>query len=83
MGWIDEAFDHGCIGHFGEGDDERLAAFLTEALPCTGNPPTRFVMGGRARRRPQQSFELVDYFPRPPTLVGTSLRRGSFPRREE
>src|SRR5262249_10266435 len=37
MGWIDEEFDHACIRHFEDGEDARLAAFLTEALARTGN----------------------------------------------
>src|SRR5262249_58947803 len=37
MGWIDEPFDHACIKHFEDGDDARLAAFLTQELPRTGN----------------------------------------------
>ena len=37
MGWIDEEFDHSCIEHFEDGEDTRLAAFLTDALPRTGN----------------------------------------------
>jgi len=37
MGWIDEQFDHDCIRHFENGDDSELDAFLTEALPRTGN----------------------------------------------
>ena len=37
MGWIDEEFDQTCIKHFEDGEDGRLAAFLTQALPRTGN----------------------------------------------
>ena len=37
MGWIDEQFDHDCIRHFENGEDGPLDAFLTKALPRTGN----------------------------------------------
>jgi len=74
MGWIDEAFDHSCIEHFGDGDDERLAAFLTEALPRTGNGAHEirdWVVAHAAAG--SKGFELIDYFPSPQTLVGAGF----------
>jgi aromatic ring-opening dioxygenase catalytic subunit (LigB family) len=74
MGWIDEAFDQACIGHFRDGDEERLAAFLEDALPRTGNGAHEIrdwvVAHGTAGSR---GFELIDYFPSPPTLVGAGF----------
>src|SRR5579863_1786438 len=37
MGWIDEEFDHACIKHFENGEEQALDDFLTQALPQTGN----------------------------------------------
>ncbi len=74
MGWIDEEFDHRCIAHFKDGDEAALAAFLTHALPRTGNGAheirdwviTHAAAGG-------SGFELIDYFPSPQTLVGAGF----------
>jgi len=74
MGWIDEAFDHACIKHFSDSDDERLAAFLTEALPRTGNGAHEirdWVVAHAAAG--SKGFELIDYFPSPQTLVGAGF----------
>jgi hypothetical protein len=74
MGWIDEEFDHACIRHFADGEDARLAAFLTEALPRTGNGSHEirdWVVAHAAAG--SQGFELIDYFPSPQTLVGAGF----------
>jgi Catalytic LigB subunit of aromatic ring-opening dioxygenase len=74
MGWIDEEFDHACIRHFADGEDARLAAFLTEALPRTGNGAHEirdWVVAHAAAG--SQGFELIDYFPSPQTLVGAGF----------
>jgi hypothetical protein len=74
MGYIDEEFDHACIAHFRGGDDERLAAFLEKALPRTGNGAHEirdWVVAHAAAD--SRGFELIDYFPSPPTLVGAGF----------
>lgn len=74
MGWIDEEFDHNCIKHFEEGQEERLAAFLTQALPRTGNGAHEirdWVIAHAAAG--SKGFELIDYFPSPETLVGAGF----------
>ena len=74
MGWIDEAFDHACIEHFADGDDARLAAFLTRELPRTGNGAHEirdWVVAHAAAG--SKGFELIDYFPSPQTLVGAGF----------
>jgi len=74
MGWIDEDFDHKCIRHFEDGDDERLAQFLTDALPRTGNGAHEirdWVIAHAAAG--SRGFELIDYFPSPETLVGAGF----------
>ena len=74
MGWIDEEFDHTCIKHFEDGEEARLAAFLTEALPRTGNGAHEirdWVVAHAAAG--SKGFELIDYFPSPETLVGRRL----------
>jgi len=74
MGWIDEEFDHTCIKHFEDGEDTRLAAFLTEALPRTGNGAHEirdWVVAHAAAG--SKGFELIDYFPSPETLVGAGF----------
>ena len=74
MGWIDENFDHACIKHFEHSEDSQLAAFLTEALPRTGNGAHEIrdwvIAHGAAG---STGFELIDYFPNPETLVGASF----------
>ena len=74
MGWIDEEFDHNCIKHFEDGQEERLAAFLTHALPRTGNGAHEirdWVIAHAAAG--SKGFELIDYFPSPETLVGAGF----------
>ena len=74
MGWIDEQFDHDCIRHFENGDDSELDAFLTEALPRTGNGAHEmrdWVIAHAAAG--STGFELIDYFPSPATLVGAGF----------
>ena len=74
MGWIDEEFDHNCIKHFEDGQEERLAAFLTQALPRTGNGAHEirdWVIAHAAAG--SKGFELIDYFPSPETLVGAGF----------
>jgi len=45
MGWIDRHSIHACIERFRDGEDGRLAQFLTEQLPRTGNAPTESATG--------------------------------------
>jgi aromatic ring-opening dioxygenase catalytic subunit (LigB family) len=74
MGWIDEDFDRRCIAHFEDGEEARLAAFLTEALPRTGNGAHEirdWVIAHAAAG--SKGFELIDYFPSPETLVGAGF----------
>ena len=74
MGWIDEEFDHACIKHFQDGEETRLAAFLTQALPRTGNGAHEirdWVVAHAAAG--SKGFELIDYFPSPETLVGAGF----------
>jgi aromatic ring-opening dioxygenase catalytic subunit (LigB family) len=74
MGWIDEDFDHACIRHFEDGEETRLAAFLTQALPRTGNGAHEirdWVVAHAAAG--SRGFELIDYFPSPETLVGAGF----------
>jgi aromatic ring-opening dioxygenase catalytic subunit (LigB family) len=74
MGWIDEDFDHRCIAHFQDGEDAKLAAFLTEALPRTGNGAHEirdWVIAHAAAG--SKGFDLIDYFPSPETLVGAGF----------
>jgi len=74
MGWIDEEFDHACIKHFEDGEDVRLAAFLTDALARTGNGAHEirdWVVAHAAAG--SKGFELIDYFPSPQTLVGAGF----------
>jgi aromatic ring-opening dioxygenase catalytic subunit (LigB family) len=74
MGWIDEDFDQQCIKHFQDGEDASLAAFLTDALPRTGNGAHEirdWVIAHAAAG--SQGFELIDYFPSPETLVGAGF----------
>jgi len=74
MGWIDEEFDHACIKHFEDGEDARLAMFLTEALARTGNGAHEirdWVIAHAAAG--SKGFELIDYFPSPQTLVGAGF----------
>ena len=66
MGWIDEQFDHACIKHFENGEEQALDDFLTRALPQTGNGAHEIrdwvVAHGAAGGT---GFELIDYFPSP------------------
>jgi len=74
MGWIDEDFDHACIKHFEKGEETQLSAFLTDALPRTGNGAHEirdWVVAHAAAG--SQGFELIDYFPSPETLVGAGF----------
>jgi len=74
MGWIDEPFDHACIAHFRDGEDGKLATFLTDALPRTGNGAHEirdWVVAHAAAG--SKGFELIDYFPSPQTLVGAGF----------
>jgi aromatic ring-opening dioxygenase catalytic subunit (LigB family) len=74
MGWIDEEFDQQCIRHFQDGADASLAAFLTDALPHTGNGAHEirdWVIAHAAAG--SKGFELIDYFPSPETLVGAGF----------
>jgi aromatic ring-opening dioxygenase catalytic subunit (LigB family) len=74
MGWIDQDFDQACISHFAAGADGPLAAFLTEALPRTGNGAHEirdWVIAHAAAG--SRGFELIDYFPSPETLVGAGF----------
>jgi aromatic ring-opening dioxygenase catalytic subunit (LigB family) len=74
MGWIDEKFDHECIRHFEQGEDEKLAQFLTHALPRTGNGAHEirdWVIAHAAAD--SRGFELIEYFPSPETLVGAGF----------
>ena len=74
MGWIDEEFDHACIKHFQDGEETRLAAFLSERLPRTGNGAHEirdWVVAHAAAG--STGFELIDYFPSPETLVGAGF----------
>jgi aromatic ring-opening dioxygenase catalytic subunit (LigB family) len=74
MGWIDEEFDQQCIRHFQDGADASLAAFLTDALPHTGNGAHEirdWVIAHAAAS--SKGFELIDYFPSPETLVGAGF----------
>jgi hypothetical protein len=74
MGWIDEEFDHTCIKHFEDGEDARLAAFLTQALPRTGNGAHEIRDWVIAHATAgSKGFELIDYFPSPETLVGAGF----------
>lgn len=71
MGWIDEPFDRECIAHFERGEEKALSHFLETRLPKTGNGAHEIrdwvVAHGAAGSK---GFELIDYFPSPPTLVG-------------
>ena len=74
MGWIDEEFDHACIKHFENGDEEQLDTFLTRELPRTGNGAHEirdWVVAHAAAG--SKGFELIDYFPSPQTLVGAGF----------
>jgi aromatic ring-opening dioxygenase catalytic subunit (LigB family) len=74
MGLIDEEFDHACIRHFQDGEETRLAAFLTQALPHTGNGAHEirdWVIAHACAGA--KGFELIDYFPSPQTLVGAGF----------
>jgi aromatic ring-opening dioxygenase catalytic subunit (LigB family) len=74
MGWIDQDFDRACIKHFEDGGETRLAAFLTQALPRTGNGAHEirdWVVAHAAAG--SKGFELIDYFPSPETLVGAGF----------
>jgi aromatic ring-opening dioxygenase catalytic subunit (LigB family) len=74
MGWIDEEFDLRCIAHFQDGEEEKLSAFLTQALPRTGNGAHEirdWVIAHAAAGG--TGFELIDYFPSPQTLVGAGF----------
>jgi aromatic ring-opening dioxygenase catalytic subunit (LigB family) len=74
MGWIDEEFDQQCIRQFQDGADASLAAFLTDALPRTGNGAHEirdWVIAHAAAG--SKGFELIDYFPSPETLVGAGF----------
>jgi aromatic ring-opening dioxygenase catalytic subunit (LigB family) len=74
MGWIDEEFDQQCIRHFQDGEEAKLAAFLTQALPRTGNGAHEirdWVIAHAAAG--SKGFELIDYFPSPETLVGAGF----------
>jgi aromatic ring-opening dioxygenase catalytic subunit (LigB family) len=74
MGTIDERFDTACIAAFGAGDDERLVAFLDEALRTQGN-------GGHEIRNwvvahgasDGGAFSLVDYIPVREVYVGCAF----------
>jgi aromatic ring-opening dioxygenase catalytic subunit (LigB family) len=80
MGWIDEEFDHACIKHFQNGKEQALDAFLTHALPQTGNGAHEIrdwvVAHGAAGAT---GFELIDYFPSPETLVGAGFASWKLP----
>jgi aromatic ring-opening dioxygenase catalytic subunit (LigB family) len=74
MGFIDEGFDRTCIKHFENGDEAQLAAFLTDALPRTGNGAHEirdWVIAHAAAG--STGFELIDYFPSPATFVGAGF----------
>ena len=74
LSFSDEPFDHECIRHFENGEDSRLAAFLTAALPRTGNGAHEirdWVVAHAAAG--SSGFELIDYFPSPETLVGVAF----------
>jgi aromatic ring-opening dioxygenase catalytic subunit (LigB family) len=74
MGWIDEQFDQECINKFKIGDESQLDAFLTGALPRTGNGAHEirdWVIAHAAAG--SRGFELIDYFPSPATLVGAGF----------
>jgi aromatic ring-opening dioxygenase catalytic subunit (LigB family) len=80
MGWIDEDFDRACIKHFESGDDAKLDAFLTEALPRTGNGAHEirdWVIAHAAAG--SRGFELIDYFPSPETFVGAGFASWKLP----
>ena len=80
MGWIDEKFDHDCIEHFKNGEEGKLDAFLTEALPQTGNGAHEmrdWVIAQAAAG--STGFELIDYFPSPATLVGAGFASWKLP----
>ncbi len=80
MGWIDEDFDRACIKHFENGDEEQLAAFLTDALPHTGNGAHEirdWVIAHAAAG--STGFELIDYFPSPATFVGAGFASWKLP----
>lgn len=80
MGWIDEEFDHACIKHFENGEEQALDAFLTQALPRTGNGAHEMrdwvIAHGAAG---STGFELIDYFPSPETLVGAGFASWKLP----
>ena len=78
MGWIDEKFDHDCIKHFQDGEDAQLDAFLSDALPRTGNGAHEirdWVIAHAAAG--SRGFELIDYFPRRRRWSASPLPRGS------
>jgi aromatic ring-opening dioxygenase catalytic subunit (LigB family) len=80
MGWIDEEFDHACIKQFEHGEERQLDAFLTEALPRTGNGAQEmrdWVIAHAAAG--STGFELIDYFPSPATLVGAGFASWKLP----
>jgi aromatic ring-opening dioxygenase catalytic subunit (LigB family) len=80
MGWIDEPFDRECIEHFQRGEEKALSQFLEARLPKTGNGAHEIrdwvVAHGAAG---SQGFELIDYFPSPPTLVGCGFASWKVP----
>jgi aromatic ring-opening dioxygenase catalytic subunit (LigB family) len=80
MGLIDEEFDHACIKHFENGEEREMDAFLTEALPRTGNGAQEmrdWVIAHAAAG--STGFELIDYFPSPATLVGAGFASWKLP----
>jgi aromatic ring-opening dioxygenase catalytic subunit (LigB family) len=83
MGWIDEKFDHACIKHFQDGEEQALDDFLTRALPQTGNGAHEMrdwvIAHGAAGGT---GFELIDYFPSPETLVGAGFASWKLPASE-
>ncbi len=80
MGWIDEKFDRDLIKLFESGEEAALDRFLTTELPRTGNGANEMrdwvIAHGAAG---SAGFELIDYFPSPPTLVGAGFACWSLP----
>jgi len=80
MGWIDEKFDRDCIRHFENGEEQQLDAFLSTALPRTGNGAHEIRDWVIAHATAgSKGFELIDYFPSPQTLVGAGFASWQVP----
>jgi hypothetical protein len=72
IGWIDEAFDHACIKHFADSDDESPRSSLRRCRE-RATALTRSATGWSRTPLLAAGFELIDYFPSPQTLVGAGF----------